>query len=140
MADRSSCDFAVDGSPTINILTSPLNYCKGGDEKVMSEWYKMGYFTKGAGTKIRLGHWSNFYEVFKVCADRQAFVGPPFVSLVCRIEANEQMAAIIRSTSASEVSVGSTADSSFGGVADERIQHPLAEWPRIARVSNSVIF
>lgn len=107
--------------------------------EVMSEWYQMGYFTKGTGTKIRLGQWNNFYEVFRVFADRQAFVGPPFVSLVCRIEANEQMAAIIRGTSASEVSVSSTADGSSGGVADEGIQYPLAESPRIARVSNSVI-
>ena len=64
----------------------------------MSEWYERGYFPQGAGLEIKLAYWAHYYAVHRFFADVQAFVGPPFVSLVGKVAYHERLAPGIRDT------------------------------------------
>lgn len=105
----------------------------------MGEWYQKGLFPKAAGTEIRLGHWAHFYNVHRVFADRQAVVGPPFVSLVGRVVVNVQLAAEISGTAMSSNPSGGVAEGAIGISSGGVAEGPQAELPRIACENRNVI-
>ena len=98
-------------------------------------WHKRGT-TKGTWEEIECldqvkdtqnqsGYWWCWHDLLRMSADWQTEGEPPVVQMIWRVEAKGRMKTLVRSSRALEIS--------FGGVADDGIQRPLAVSLRIAQ-------